>query len=182
MLLSLVTQAKQYALEKEAGSVIFKAKALGLNFEGKGAGAEGTIIVGGKVKGELAVDMDSFDTGIGLRNSHMKDKYLETGKYPKSKLIIKNIKGFDETRNNGEYEFEGTLIVREIEKPISNGKVILNKIANGYNVTATFDTKISDYSMPIPKYAGIALKDEIHVIATTKAIISQNKEMKSASK
>ena len=36
----------------------------------------------GKLSGKFEVDLRSLDTGLDLRNEHMRDKYLETDKFP----------------------------------------------------------------------------------------------------
>lgn len=35
------------------------------------------------------VDLASIDTGIPLRNEHMRDNFLETAKYPKASFVLK---------------------------------------------------------------------------------------------
>ena len=50
------------------------------------------------VNGEAIIDLDSFETGINMRDQHMKEKYLETGKGKNAKLIIEN--RFEEFKYN----------------------------------------------------------------------------------
>jgi polyisoprenoid-binding protein YceI len=40
----------------------------------------------------FSVDLSTFDTGIALRNQHMRDKYLETNQYPKATFKATRIK------------------------------------------------------------------------------------------
>ncbi len=40
------------------------------------------------VKANFDVDLSSIDTGIELRNEHMRDNFLETGKYPKASFVL----------------------------------------------------------------------------------------------
>jgi hypothetical protein len=167
-----ISNAKMYAFKKEAGTTIFKATALGLKFDGKGTGPSGTIQVEDKVSGEVMMDLDSLDTGIGLRNTHMKDNYLETKKFPMAKLIIDEVKDFNINSPPGNYMFSGRLVVRNIEKTIENGQLKIKKIDSGFEIESQFDTKISDFSIPIPKYAGLALKDAVQVHVKTTAMES----------
>ena len=164
IILSLsLSSATTFDLKKEAGTTVFKATALGLKFEGNGSGPHGSIKVEDKVSGEILVDLESLDTGIGLRNTHMKENYLETKKFPEAKLKINEIPEFRLDAKDGNYKFTGNLVVRNIEKPIENGQLKIKKTATGYEIEAQFDTKISDFSIPIPKYAGLALKDAVHI-------------------
>jgi polyisoprenoid-binding protein YceI len=68
-------------------------------------------------KGSLSasVDVNTINTGIGLRNSDLKkEKYFNADKYPqisfKSKSIEKGEKGF---------KAEGTLTMKDVSKPVS---------------------------------------------------------------
>ncbi|MCZ2244207.1 YceI family protein, partial [Neisseria meningitidis] len=55
-----------------------------LTIEGKGGKVKSTMEVKDrKTSGTFEVELKDFDTGLSLRNSHMKDKYLEVSKYPK---------------------------------------------------------------------------------------------------
>lgn len=165
-----LSNAKSFDLTASSGVTVFKATALGLKFDGKGTGPLGSVHIEEKISGELLVNLDSLDTGIGLRNSHMKDNYLETKKFPNGKLTIDNVEGFNLSSPDGKYKFNGRIMVRGVEKPIENASVLVKKISTGYEIEAQFDTKISDFSIPIPKYAGLALKDNIQVIVKTIAL------------
>ncbi|MCB9073443.1 MAG: YceI family protein [Bdellovibrionaceae bacterium] len=162
---AVTAHATPYTMSSDKGQVLFKATALGLKFEGKGKGSQGQIQIDDKVQGDLLFSLNTLDTGIGLRNEHMKDKYLETGKYPEGKLHIDEVKNFTKNSPDGEYDFTGKLTVHGVEKPIENGKVKVHKVADGFDIEAMFDTKISQYSIPIPKYAGLALKDDVQIVA-----------------
>ncbi len=167
-----ISNASSFIIKSEEGTTIFKATALGLKFDGKGSGPSGTIAVEDKVSGEVLMDLNSLDTGIGLRNTHMKDNYLETKKFPTAKLIIDEVKDFNKSSPTGNYIFRGRLVIRNIEKAIENGQLKIKKIGSGYEVESQFDTKISDFSIPIPKYAGLALKDAVQVLVKTKVMES----------
>lgn len=43
------------------------------------------------VSGNFDVDLASIDTGIPLRNEHMRDNFLETKKYPKATFVLKSL-------------------------------------------------------------------------------------------
>src|SRR5688500_7674882 len=60
-----------------------------IKIRGKGAPPSGEIRIDGKkVSGAFEFDVASIDTGIGLRNEHMRDKYLHVKEHPKAKLEI----------------------------------------------------------------------------------------------
>jgi polyisoprenoid-binding protein YceI len=45
------------------------------------------------LQAEFDVDLASIDTGIPLRNEHMRDNFLETSKYPKASFKLKTLAG-----------------------------------------------------------------------------------------
>src|SRR5437868_9273038 len=63
--------------------------------------------------GKVVFDLSSLDTGIETRNQHMKEKYLETGKFRDAELTLKSLSlPQDLCKENVKLEkspFEGTL-------------------------------------------------------------------------
>lgn len=75
------------------------------------------------------VDLASFDTGIALRNDHMRDNFLETSKYPKA-------------------VFKAKKIVSDKKPPFKNGQVVNIKATgdltvHGKTVTKTIPIKVT---------------------------------------
>lgn len=153
---------KTYKAEPTKGAVVFNATAIGLKFQGKGEGPQGEVTLDSGVAGSFKFKMETLDTGINLRNQHMKDKYLEIAKYPNSELKIEEVVGFKPESPDGKYEFKGVLTVHGVAKPVS-GQVTVKKVAEALQIKAEFDTKISYFSIPLPAYAGVALKDDVKV-------------------
>lgn len=60
--------------DKSKGQVVFEAvgKPSFLKIKGQGEGPEGEVSVADKVTGSFKFKMATLDTGIGLRNDHMK--------------------------------------------------------------------------------------------------------------
>jgi polyisoprenoid-binding protein YceI len=96
------------------------------------------------------VDLNSIDTGIGLRNRHMRDNYLETDQYPYThfKGTLTNAEKVSE--NEYEITAEGTMYIHGVEKEISvEGTMIA--LENGYHIKTQFVTALSDYKIKIPQ-------------------------------
>src|ERR1700722_12613166 len=77
------TPAKHFNFDPQAGNSEFMATGHPGSFKikGKGEGPSGSIDVEGThVTGILTLKLDSFDTGMKMRNEHMKTKYLQTDK------------------------------------------------------------------------------------------------------
>ncbi len=90
----------------KAGEVKFIATGkpgfLKIKGESKGKGPAGKItITDGAATGEFTFELASLDTGIDLRNDHMKNKYLEIGKFPLARLAIDRLTISDSELKNG---------------------------------------------------------------------------------
>jgi polyisoprenoid-binding protein YceI len=95
------------------------------------------------------VDLNSLDTGIGLRNRHMRENYLETDQYPfthfKGKIVSNTV--MDDTLTA--VEADGKIFIHGVEKPIKvKGQLI--KKSNGYRIKSNFVVKLSDFQIEIP--------------------------------
>lgn len=74
----------------------FVSKAVLVKFTGRTSKIGGNVSVDpqnlASVSGSIEVDLGSLDTGIGMRNEHMRG-YLEAEKFPKGTFTIKRVTG-----------------------------------------------------------------------------------------
>ena len=150
-------------LPPENGSVEFKAigHPSALKVLGKGKGLVMHLVkAGDQVSGTATFDLDSLDTGISLRNRHMREKYLETKLFPQAKFILTPL-----TIALQDIPFTGKLWLHGVEKSISGLAQIEKKEAE-YSFTAHFSLKISDFKIDIPSFMGITVADEVDVTVT----------------
>ena len=94
------------------------------------------------------VDLNTLDTGIGLRNRHMRENYLETDQFPithfRGKIISNSV--MDDTLTA--VEAEGNIFIHGIEKPLKvSGQLI--ETSNGYRIKPSFIAKLSDFQIEI---------------------------------
>ncbi|UCF65294.1 MAG: YceI family protein [bacterium] len=96
------------------------------------------------------VDLNSLDTGIGLRNRHMRENYLETDKYPFTHFTGKLVNA--EVAKEGEYKVtaEGTMFIHGVEKPLTVEGTLLSA-DSGFRIQTTFIAALSDYNIKIPQ-------------------------------
>jgi polyisoprenoid-binding protein YceI len=94
----------------------------------------------------IEIPLTALKTGMGLRDEHMKNKYLEVGKYPSA--IITDAKGKD-GKGTAMLEVHGK------KKPISGTYEII-----GDEVELKFPVNITDYDIAKVKYMGVGVKDE----------------------
>jgi polyisoprenoid-binding protein YceI len=142
---------------------LLKIKGHGSDFSGSvKAVVEGT---GAVFDGTLKLKMTTLETGIETRDEHMRDKYLEVGKYPEATLTIKPIKiaDFGTTSSfDRELSFEGKLQLHGIERPVT-GKLKVTKAKDQLSVVPQFKLKLSDYKIDVPSFAGITVADDVDV-------------------
>lgn len=105
--------------------------------------------VGDKIVADnIQIQMDSFKTGIELRDRHMAEK-LEAGKF-KHAFCLK-AEGKD---GKGTAQIK----IKDQEKTVSGDYQV-----NGNNLVATFKININDFGISGVKYMGVGVKDEIEV-------------------
>ncbi|MBS4001718.1 MAG: YceI family protein [Desulfobulbaceae bacterium] len=108
------------------------------------------------------VDLNSVDTGIGLRNRHMREDYLHTDKYQ-----FTNFKGNLTTiKEVSQTEFDvvasGKMFIHGVTREISiNGKIY--KVPNGYQLKSQFIVKLTDYNIKVPKFMFVRISEDIQL-------------------
>ena len=113
----------------------------------------------------LNVEMRSLDTGVGLRNAEMRDKYLETGKFPNATFKSVSVEGPASVAPNqpadikvtGDFSLHGitkrmTIPVRVVVIP--DGRV---------HATSSFNVKMPDFGISVPKNILVTVNDEVPV-------------------
>ena len=126
-----------------------------LDIEGKTADLviadDGTTIT-------CTVQLGNLDTGIALRDDHMKEKYLEVETFPAATLTFARADLQLPTdvgqATNG--TVQGTFTVHGVTRPVTIGYT-LKKSKTGYAVDASFDYNASDFGIAIPSYLGITI-------------------------
>lgn len=119
----------------------------------------------GRLTGELSVDLRTLDTGIGLRNRHMRDNYLEVGRgdgFERAVLSDITLAGGDAATFAGATTFTGTLLVHGTRKPVT-GRVTLARAGDDVRVEAAFPVRLPDFAVPKPRYLGVGVGDEVQV-------------------
>ena len=109
---------------------------------------------GGKVTGLFTVAVVDFTTGMGLRDKHMREKYLEVGTYPKALLTIDAW-----TPTVADSSFTGTLTLKGQAKPVSGQA----SYADG-KLRAAFTVMLNNYPLVgVPSWAGITVAHDVQV-------------------
>jgi polyisoprenoid-binding protein YceI len=155
--------------DRGAGSVEFLAtgKPSMIKINGKGEAPKGSLTVdGSKVSGQMRFSLDSLDTGIALRNTHMKSKYLHTDKHPEAILTMTKV-ALPATKSTGDFSFdkvafEGNLQLHGVTRPI-RGIAKISRAGGKISVETSFGLTISDYKIDIPSFAGVTVAKDVTV-------------------
>jgi len=158
--------------------VVFTSKASIVRFTGRTSKMSGAATINvqdaTKASGNVKVDLASLDTGISLRNEHMRG-VLETEKFPAATFTFRGIKLAKKTLTpnapvsgtaNGQMTLHG--VTRTISAPVEL-TYLPEQDANyrpgdWVHVNARFKLKMSDYGIQLPKpVLGVKVADEIEL-------------------
>lgn len=147
--------------------VVFISKATMESFEGKTDRIEGTVTVaegemGDSVTVSVTVDLASLDTGIGKRNTHMRNNHLETDKYPEATFsgvtIVSPAGAKLATNATTTLEIEGTLDLHGKSRR-TRVTVDVTPTAQGLMIKAGFNVSLADHDISRPKFLFLRLSD-----------------------
>lgn len=127
-----------------------------LKIDGKGGVPTGSAkLAGGVLTGSFEVQLKAYKTGIDLRDTHMKEKYLEVDKYPRAVLDV-IVDGYVEGK---EITWKGILELKGVKKPAAGTVNVVGK-----TVKASFKVNLEDYpSIGVPSYLGVTVAKEVDV-------------------
>jgi len=169
--------AETFQIEpKEEGTLVkFRSEAPIESFEGKTKEVKGHITVDLSDLSDSAdvyveVPLATLDTGIGLRNKHMRENHLETEKYPdavfEGSRVVDPPSGGLEPDSTYRFEMQGDFslhgVTREITVPIEatysrgDGTEILR-------IETEFDVRLADYDISRPSFLFMQLDEVQHV-------------------
>lgn len=121
-------------------------------------GMKGTVTVtnGSYTVKDLSVDLNTFKSGLELRDNHAKEKYLEVKKFPTATLV-------EASGTNG--KGTGKIMIKGITKPVVGTYKI-----DGQNLTAEFKIKLSDFGISEINYKGVGVEDEVKIEVTAPVV------------
>lgn len=124
----------------------------GLRFESSAGGPETEFY--------LEVELASLDTGIGLRNRHMRENYLEVEEYPYATFSGSIERLSPQADGTVRVVAAGTLAIhgREQERTVPCSA---EPLGNGYRIRCRFQVLLSDFEIEIPQVMFLKLANEI---------------------
>jgi len=140
---------------------------IGGSFDAKTTAITGAVTASDSraLDGSVAVDLRTLDTGIGLRNEHLRETYLEVTKGPgfdMATLSDIELKGVNPEVPEGKGSFTGVLKLHGVTKTVT-GAVDVRQAGAALRVKASFPVNLTDYSIRTPRYLGVGVKDTVTV-------------------
>lgn len=129
---------------------------------------------GGQVTGEATYALDALDTGISMRNRHMKEKYLETSKYPEAKLTLTKLSLPKQVQDgDGRAEgisFEGTLALHGKTNPVK-GKASIERKDKDVGMVFEYPITLTDYGIKIPSFMSVTVAKDVNITASAEGAV-----------
>jgi polyisoprenoid-binding protein YceI len=167
---ALFAQSRTYEIRKDPKNIVeFHAEDTYDAFDGKTNNVSGTIVADAAKpdasKVDVAIDLASLDTGIALRNHEMRDRYLQTNRFPSATFKSVSVDGPDSIAANqpvsvnivGDFTLHG--ITKRLTLPV---RVVLLP-DNRIHATSQFNVHMPDYDIHVPKNILVTVDDMIPV-------------------
>jgi polyisoprenoid-binding protein YceI len=128
--------------------------------------------------GTIIVDVASIDTGIALRNDHMRSaNWLDAEKYPTIKFVATKVKaaGQDQYTVSGKLTIKGVTkdVITKVRlkyKPFSEDVKTAGFSGDVVQLYTKFSIKLSDYGVVIPAPAKGKVSDKVELTVSAYAV------------
>lgn len=138
-------------------------------FEATTTAIRGTLTPGASqplsLSGELAVDLATIDTGIDLRNRHLRENYLEVARgegYDRAVLSDIVLALADGEAFRGVTEFSGSFLLHGVTRSVT-GQAEIEDAVSGVRVEAEFVLDLTDFEIDPPEYMGVGVSNKVGV-------------------
>lgn len=178
--------AQRSIIESKNGTHDFNFRAVaspgGLKIDGKLSDPKALVwalLFNGKsVSGVSKLRMDALDTGIELRNQHLREKYLDVKKFKTStfslnKMTLPNDPLGADFEKDG-IPFEGTLRIKNSVQPVK-GTAWAKKSGENLEMKFDFSLKLSQYGIAAPSFMGVTVGETTEVTVKLAAPVKKRK-------
>lgn len=118
--------------------------------------------------GTIAIDVPlaNLNTGIALRDRHMREKYLEVAKYPSATLLVaRSALKLPAAGGSMEGDVPGTLKLHGQSHAVTVHYDAKGDAA-GFSAHGKFRVNMNDYGITVPTYLGVTVKPDVDVAAS----------------
>lgn len=167
---NVTSDGKNYAM--------FTSEATLETIHGRTTGVSGTIAADpanpADAKVDVSIDLNTLDTGIGMRNEHMRTKFLNVEKFPTATFKAVSVSGPKTIAPNSPADItvSGDLTIHGVTKRVTAPvRVVLipeselTKSSRGpgdwIHATTEFPIKLSDFDIQVPQTLGMKLSNDV---------------------
>ncbi len=118
----------------------------------------------GKLSGSLMVPLTKLDSGIEMRDTHLKEKYLEVATHPEATLMLENL---DLSKLKDGASIQAKLKLHGVEKMIPL-EVEASLDGTVLDVEAEFEVILTDFSIALPSFQGITAAKNVKIKVESK--------------
>jgi polyisoprenoid-binding protein YceI len=166
----LRAESRSYALTPGApNAVVFSVDDNVDPFDGRTANITGTVVADpaapAQASVDVSVDLTSLDTGNGLRNQHMREKYLQTDRFPKATFKSVSVVAPPSiaTSQPADLTITGDFTLHGVTKRVTI-PVKATLLADGrIHVISAFQVRMPDYGIEVPKNVLVTVDDAVGV-------------------
>ena len=159
--------SSEYNVKKTDKNIVkFLSEAPFENFEGITNNIDGFLYFENELTNNsqlhFEVDLRTIDTGIGLRNRHMRDNYLETDKYPmavyEGKIVDAEKIGDDKYKVKvaGNMKIHGVSLEQNVEGT-------LEILGDEINIITDFIVKLTDHKIEVPSLMFMKINENMQL-------------------
>ena len=174
---SVTAQSAPAAWTVSSGDVRVRCRmTVGGSFDAITSALSGTLRGGRRgavaFEGELRVDLASLETGIGLRDDHLRGSYLEVERGPTFRHAV--LSGIalpappPEGHGRHQTTFTGRLRLHGVERQVE-GEATMERRDGRMRVEATLSLSLEAFDIPPPRYLGVGVRDEVRITAAFEA-------------
>lgn len=165
--------ARSYQLNPKAKNrVEFHSKATLESFSGKAKSITAEFDVEPEnlaaTRGKVTVDLRSLDTGIDMRNKHMRENHLHTDSFPSAIFNVDSLRMLSSPRTGTDsVAVYGVMTIRGVSQATAARGVVTTQPGSGEGARrfeAEFPLKITDFGIPRPEFLFLKLAEEVKIV------------------
>lgn len=167
---ALFADSKTYTIAADAkNSATFQCEDSYDQFDGTTSKISGTIVADpanpSTASVLLTIDLNSLDTGVALRNKEMREKYLETVKWPTGMFKSVSVSGPASIAPNtpAEISVTGDLTIHNVTKRVTVPVRVVVIPDGRLHATTEFKVRMPDFGIRVPHNILVTVNDEVPV-------------------
>jgi polyisoprenoid-binding protein YceI len=167
---TLLADSRTYTIAKGGNNVAeFHAEDTYDAFDGRTGDVSGTIVADpanpSAASVQVAINMDTLDTGNGLRNKEMRERYLETNKFGTATFKSVSVSGPAPIAANqpADINVTGDLTIHGVTKRMTIPVRVVLLPEGRVHATTSYKIRMPDFGINVPHNILVTVNDEVQV-------------------